>query len=329
MEIVPGIHQVRVPIPDNPLGYLNAYLVEGKEGWLMIDTGWFTPEAYEALKNSLKEMGLTTDNIATMVVTHVHPDHFGLAGRIKASSPKTQLIMHRYEADLIRSRYIKFQGLQPKTAVILRRNGVPEAEIIPLQSASMPTLQYVITTFPDDTVYGGETISTGIFDLEVIWTQGHSPGHICLYEPKNKILFSGDHVLPTISPNIAYTSQSGDNPLGDYICALHKVRQLPVTRVLPAHEHIFTDLPGRVDQLLEHHDKRKNQILVAVAMEPRNAYELSSQLTWDVPNMKWGQFPPMHKRSAMMETLAHLEYLRWEGSVEKITEDGHVTYRKA
>lgn len=329
MEVVPGIHQIKVPIPDNPLGFLNCYLVKGKDGWLMIDTGWFTPDAYEALKSGLKEMGLATTDIATMVVTHVHPDHFGLAGRIKASSPKTQLIMHRYDADLIRSRYIKFAGLQPKNAAILLRHGVPAAEIDAFKTASMPTLQYVITTFPDDTVYGGEILSTGLFDLEVIWTQGHSPGHICLYEPKNRILFSGDHVLPEISPNVSYTSQSGDNPLGDYICALRKVQNLPVTKVLPAHEHIFTDLRGRVEQILQHHEGRKQEILDRVAIEPRNAYFLASRLTWNIPNMKWEQFSSMLKRSAVMETLAHLEALRWEGRVDRITEDGQVNYRKS
>ncbi|MBI2957983.1 MAG: MBL fold metallo-hydrolase [Chloroflexi bacterium] len=327
MEIAPGIHQLKVPIPDNPLGNLNCYLVAGKNGWLMIDTGWYTPEAYEALRTGLKGLGLATTDISTMVITHVHPDHFGLAGRIKASSPATHLITHRWEADLIETRYIKFGALRQKMDPILARHGVPKGEVEALKSSSMPTLQYVITTLPDDTVHGGEILSTGEYDLEVIWTPGHSPGHICLYEPKNKLLFSGDHVLPSISPNVSYNAQSGDNPLGDYLGALRKVQNLEVTKVLPAHEHIFTNLRGRIEQIFAHHDRRKSEILGVIKAEPHNAYYISSRITWDIPNLKWEQFPVMHRRSAVTETIAHLEALRWEGKAEKTTMNGAVTYR--
>jgi len=95
MEVAPGIYQLKLPIPDNPLENLNCYLVEGKEGWLMVDTGWFTPETFDFLKNGLKDLGIALADITTIVVTHVHPDHFGLAGRIKHVSPNTELLTHR------------------------------------------------------------------------------------------------------------------------------------------------------------------------------------------------------------------------------------------
>ncbi len=91
MEIARGIYQLKVPIPENPLEYLNCYLIEGKDGWLMVDTGWYTPDAFSALEAGLKDLGLAPVDIATMVVTHVHPDHFGLAGRIKQISPYMNL----------------------------------------------------------------------------------------------------------------------------------------------------------------------------------------------------------------------------------------------
>lgn len=329
MEIAPGIHQLKVPIPDNPLGNLNCYLVKGKDGWLMVDTGWYTPDAYEALKSGLKSLGLATTDIATIVVTHLHPDHFGLAGRIKASSPKTQLFMHHWDADLIESRYIKFAELRKEIAALLRRHGTPEPDVAQLQSASMPTLQYVIVTLPDKTLYGGETISTGIYDLEVIWTPGHSPGHICLYEPKNRLLFSGDHILPEVTPNISYNPQSGDNPLGDFLYAVRKIQNLPVAKVLPAHERIFTDLRGRIDQIIEHHASRKGEILRVITPEPHHAYYISSLMTWNLPDLTWSRFPALHRRLAVLETVAHLESMRWEGTVTKITTDGVTTYRAA
>lgn len=326
MKIIDGIYQLKIPIPDNPLGHLNAYLLEGTEGWLMIDTGWFTSDAFASLDTQLRELGLTFHDIRTIIVTHVHPDHFGLAGRIKQLSPRTELITHRWESDLIESRYIKFGGLQDAMSNLMKRNGVPESLLPSLKSASMPTLDFVTITLPDRHLHGGEIISTGKFELEVIWTPGHSPGHICLYEEKNRLLFAGDHILPVITPNISYHAQSGDNPLGDYLYSLQKLQHLPVDKVLPAHQHIFTDLPGRINEILVHHDDRKNEIKGIIQKRPQSAYVIASKLVWNTSEQNWEGFSDHLKRAAVTETLAHLEYMRWEGSVRRITQNNLVIY---
>lgn len=327
MEVAPGIYQIKVPIPNNPLENLNCYLVEGKEGWLMVDTGWFTPETFDSLKNGLAGLDIAFTDIATIVVTHVHPDHFGLAGRIKHLSPNTQLITHQLESDLIEPRYIKFSELQHKMSAMLRRHGAPSSELLALKSSSMPAIEFVRVTFPDSTLYGGEIISTGRYDLEVIWTPGHSIGHICLYEPENQLLFSGDHILPNITTNVSYHVQSGDNPLGDYLNALHKIENLPVKKILPAHEHVFTDLRGRITKLIGHHDDREAEIQQAVLKGLHSAYEISSQISWNIPDLDWDKLPSLHKRIALLETAAHLECMRWEGKIQRIIEDGLVTFK--
>jgi glyoxylase-like metal-dependent hydrolase (beta-lactamase superfamily II) len=326
LEVANGIHQIKVPIPNNPLGNLNCYLIEGKNGWLMVDTGWYTVEAFSSLQTGLRELGLGLTDISTMVVTHVHPDHFGLAGRIKQVSRNTQLLTHRWESDLIESRYVRFSELHDKMTTLLALHGVPPLNLSALSSASLPALEYVIVSFPDRVLYGGEIISTGIYDLEVIWTPGHSPGHICLYEPQNEILFSGDHILPTITPNVGYNVQSGDDPLGDYLNALHKLQNLPVNKVLPAHENIFTNLKDRIAQIVAHHDKRKAEILKILSKGPRNAWEIAPHVTWDVPGLVWGNLPPLHKRSAVTEVIAHLESMRYDGDVNRVTTTQGIRY---
>jgi glyoxylase-like metal-dependent hydrolase (beta-lactamase superfamily II) len=326
MEIASGIHQLQVVMPATMLGHLNCYLVKGSNGWLMLDTGWHSTESFESLQNGLNSIGVALTDIATIVVTHVHPDHFGLAGRIKHLSPHTELLMHRWEADLIESRYVKFSELQAKMSAMLRRHGVPESDILALQNASMPALQFVTMTFPDRFLYGGEIVSTGVYDLEIIWTPGHSPGHICLYEPQNQLLFAGDHILPGITPNVSYHVQSGDDPLGEYQSALNKLRHLPVKQVLPAHEKIFTDLPGRIDALFAHHRKREAEILKVLNVNSLSAYEVSSHVKWNTQK-PWGELPPLVKRSAVMETISHLEHMRWEGALKKETNADHITYR--
>jgi glyoxylase-like metal-dependent hydrolase (beta-lactamase superfamily II) len=201
------------------------------------------------LKNGLKDLGIALTDIHTIFVTHVHPDHFGLAGRIRHISPNTKFLTHQMEADLIEERYIKFSELQQKMEVMLKRHGVPPPQLSKLGSSSMPTIEYVRITFPDRTLYGGEIIETGRYELEVIWTPGHSIGHACLYERRHELLFSGDHVLPHITPNVSYHVQSGDNPLGDYLNALHKLENLPAAKILPGHEDVFEDLPGRIKEI--------------------------------------------------------------------------------
>lgn len=324
MEIAPGIHQIKVPIPDNPLGNLNCYLVDGQAGWLMIDTGWYTPETLDFLKNGLKDLGLSFSDIANIVITHTHPDHFGLAGRIKQLSPDTKLAMHRLEADLIEPRYIKFSELIKKVGGFLHRHGVSSEKIPDMDRSSMPALEYVRLTYPDTILYGGEIIDTGKYELEVIWTPGHSIGHICLYEPRNQLLFSGDHVLPHITSAISLHVQSGDNPLADYLNALHKIENLPVNKILPAHEDIFVDLPGRICEIEKHHQDRGNEIQLTISQEPLSACQISSRITWNISS--WDELSPLHKRLAVMETVAHLEYSRWKGEVQRIIENGIIKY---
>ena len=328
-EIIPGIYQIQLPLADDRmtrLSHVNSYLIRGTEGWLLIDPGWNTPVTQQTLEGALKSLGLTLVDISMIVITHGHPDHFGLAGRIKHLSPRTRMFMHRWEADLIESRYIKFSEPQEKMNVLLMNHGVPDGLVDALGTASMPALEFVIISLPDHVFYGGEIIHTGVFDLEVIWTPGHSPGHVCLYESRNKLLFSGDHVLPTISPNISYHALSGDNPLGDYIYALGKLGNLGVAQVHPGHEFSFTNLQGRIQLILDHHNQREKEIVEIMDGKNYNCYEIASKLTWNMRGLSWDQFPVLQQRFAITETIAHVEHLRWNGKVSKTLENNCFRY---
>jgi glyoxylase-like metal-dependent hydrolase (beta-lactamase superfamily II) len=328
VKITKGIYRVRIPLSDGrglKLEGMNSYLIEGSSGWLMIDTGWFQPAAYETWEASLQELNMDFTDIRTIVLTHSHPDHCGMAGKIRQRAPKIELICHRWEADLIESRYIKFSGPREDIAFLLEKHGVPEADLQPLGSASMPILKMVAITLPDHVLYGGEIISTGVFNLEVIWTPGHSPGHICLYEPQNQLLFCGDHILPNITPNVGYHVLSGDNPLGDYLSSLHKLAHLSVDRAHPGHENSFSDLRGRIKSILEHHIQREAEIKNLIDHQVSNSYEISRRLTWSL-NLPWEQFDPLQKRFAITETIAHLEHMRWEGKICKTLKNNHIRY---
>ncbi|MDY6911504.1 MAG: MBL fold metallo-hydrolase [Chloroflexota bacterium] len=328
MEITPGIHQIKVPLQNNPLGYVNAYLIQGTDGWTLVDTGWNAEESFSAFESQVKNIGLNFKDIKLIIITHIHPDHFGLAGRIKQLSG-AELALHRIEQAFIDSRYLWTDLLLQDMGNWLRNNGAPESDLPNLQGASMGMLKLVALSIPDRALFGGETISTGIFDLRVLWTPGHSPGHVCLYEPEKKILFAGDHVLPVTTPNISLHVQSGDNPLRDYIESLKSLQNLDVELVLPAHEHTFTNLRERIKEILAHHDARAAVIVAAIEDVPKTAYQISAEIPWVEGLVKWDDLGALDKRVAMTETLAHLEALRIENKVEKVEKEQSIFYKAA
>jgi glyoxylase-like metal-dependent hydrolase (beta-lactamase superfamily II) len=203
-EVSPGIYWLKLPIilEDDPgLSHVNVYLARGRDGFLLIDSGWNTPDAFETLSHCMREIGADIKDISQIVCTHVHPDHYGMAGRIRKLTGAS-LFMHHIEKGFIAPRYINMHELLHQTDQMLIANGVSHDEMVRLRDATVGLEQFVVPAMPDTTLHDGETISTGIFTFRVVWTPGHSSGHICLYEPDKKILLSGDHILPSITPNI-------------------------------------------------------------------------------------------------------------------------------
>ena len=328
VEIIPGIYQLPLPLPNSSLGYINTYLVQGNNGYLLIDTGWDTEEAFDSLKKQLTDIGINLEDVSQMVVTHAHPDHYGLAGKLKHLYG-TKLALHCREKDFIESRYINMDGLLQQLAQWLQVNGTHRDELTELQTASLGMRKFVTPCLPDVTLYGYENITTGYFSLKVLPTPGHAPGHICLYEPTRKILFSGDHILPTITPHVGLHPQSSSNPLGDYLDSLNRLKQLDVKLVLPGHEHPFTDFKPRIEELIQHHKQRNLEILSALKANPKTAYQIATEITWmhDINGVGWDKLGPWDKRMAVLETLSHLEAMRAMGEIDKFTRDNIIYYR--
>lgn len=325
-QVVPGIWQLKVPIPNNPIGHVLPYLIEGeKDTFLLIDAGWNHPASWQALTEEIQAAGADLRQLRRCIATHVHPDHYGLAGRLKDETGM-EIVLHEKDGAFIRSRYREPEELLHRVNTWLTEHGAPPDELQPLREASLPARQYVVPCDPDVTLRGGETITVGKFTLEVIWTPGHSPGHICLYERKQKLVFTGDHVLPTITPHVGLHPQQTGNPLGDFLAALDTLEGLEARKVLPAHQYMFEDLRGRVRAIKEHHRQRLDEMVMAVEREAKTAYEIALQTKWATG--PFTGFSPWMKRAAIAETLAHLEYLAWEGRVQKSRgEDGIVRFR--
>jgi glyoxylase-like metal-dependent hydrolase (beta-lactamase superfamily II) len=327
-EVFPGIYWIKNPIglDGSSLSHVNTYLVRGKDGHLLVDTGWNTEESFEEIQKSLKEAGTSIKGISQILVTHIHPDHYGMAGRIQKLSGAI-IYLHEIENTAIDSRYVNMEELLGQNAQWLSRNGVPTEETGDIRDASLDIVDLVVPAKPDVILHGGETITTGEFTFKVIWTPGHSPGHVCLYEPDKKILLSGDHILPTITPNIGRHPQSAENPLATYLESLQEIRQLDIKLVLPGHDEPFTGLAARIDEMMLHHEQRNQEILAAVSERPRTAFDIAEYVTWGT-DANWRDLPPIHRRMAIFETIAHLEYMTGKGRAEKIDRNNVIYYRQ-
>jgi glyoxylase-like metal-dependent hydrolase (beta-lactamase superfamily II) len=189
-----------------------------------------------------------------------------------------------------------------------------------------PGIRYSPPNYPEFTILrDGDPLEVGDYRFNCVHTPGHSPGHLCLHEPNKRILLSGDHVLGDITPNIA--SGMGDNDvLGAYLASLDKVYDLAVALVLPGHRRVFSDLQSRIKELKHHHQVRAEEVLTILKTGIGTAYEVATQMTWNIAVESWERFPLMQKWFAVGEAAAHLRYLETEGAVRKVVQDGTFIY---
>ncbi len=315
-QVRPGLWSIPVPIPNNPLRYVLVYALETDRGPYLIDAGWNTDESYEALATGLQRMGNSVADVKGVLVTHIHPDHFGLAGRIRSESD-AWVGMHPADIELIDGRYVQPAPLLAAVGETLRIAGAPPDEMEALQRASMPVLPLVAPTEPDVAMDDGFRPDVPGWDLRAVWTPGHTPGHLCFADERNRLLFSGDHVLPRITPNVSLLDEEDVDPLGDFLRSLDKLRGDDVDEVLPAHEHRFVGLAERIDELVDHHEERFVQVEAIVGAGATTAWQVAERMQW---SRSWDRITGFMRRMALFEALAHLRALERRGRLTVVAD---------
>jgi glyoxylase-like metal-dependent hydrolase (beta-lactamase superfamily II) len=300
------------------LRYVLVYVFETDSGPYLVDAGWNTEDAYSALCAGLQVAGTSIGAVQGVLVTHIHPDHYGLAGRIREESG-AWVALHPADAALIQDRYFDPSDLLARVAAVLRRMGAPPGEVEKMTSSAMPIRPFVSAVVPDVLLEDGASPEVPGWDLTAVWTPGHSPGHLCFWEAGNSLMLTGDHVLPRITPNIPYHPQAGGNPLGDYLRALDKLEPYAgAEEVLPAHEWRFEDLPARVTELRDHHNRRFSEVIAAIRSGSDTAWDIAPLMHWSRP---FETLEGHMLRAAVGEAMSHLTELKERGVVRSEGEE--------
>lgn len=312
--------QVKVPLPF-PLRFVNSYLLPGADGWTLIDPGLRTEAAELLWESVLTERGIGFDDIERIVLTHHHPDHYGLAGWFQERAGGVPVMMSRTAWEQARLLWSEGQPMAEKLKALFRTNGLPP-ELEEAMRENMDSFVQAVSPQPQVTLIDeAEKVRLGKDDYEPIHTPGHASGHLCFYRAETATMFCGDHVLPQISPNVSYLPFGIDeNPLASYMASLEQISRYEVRLAFPGHREPFAHLQQRAKELIVHHRERLESMRVLLT-EPRTAY--------DVCRAAFGDKLSVHQlRFALSETMAHLIWLREAETVRSVERDGIISYEQ-
>ncbi len=320
-EVAPGVLRMQLPIQFTGLGHVNCYALEDERGFALVDPGLPGQDAWDGLVDRLGRAAIPLSRVHTIVITHSHPDHFGGAARLREESG----------ADILTHASFKLwwergDGLDDTPSDALDSPS-DWSRPTPWGTEFQPPSDGGVTRMRDEMRSNEHTPrpTRRVEDAEVVmlagreWvsmhTPGHTPDHLCLFDPTYGVVLAGDHVLPTITPHIGAMDGFADDPLAEFFHSLDRMAALPdVSVALPAHGHPFHDLAKRVTEIEEHHDGRLNRLREASIelARPAPVHELMQHL---FSERAWGSM-------AESETFAHLEHLRLGGEANSKWIDG-------
>ncbi|TYP84647.1 MBL fold metallo-hydrolase [Blastococcus xanthinilyticus] len=313
-QLRPGLWSLPVPIPHNPLRYVTVHVFALDGGGLgLLDTGWESDAGWTALTDGLAAIGGSVQDVRGVLVSHLHFDHLGLAARVRAASG-AWVAMHPADATAVAalSRTAAADAVAAEVRFLIGLGAPPEEARADVGGAEN-LAGFLRMAVPDRLLEDGDVAAFPSWSLRAVHTPGHTPGHLCFAEERTGLFFSGDHVLPRISPNVSSTHRGEADPLRSYLGSLAGVRDLAVTEVLPAHEWRFRGLADRVDALTAHHEARLAELLAAIGAHPGSTpWDLAAHLTWSRP---WEQYERRMRIFAVTETDAHVRLLAGRGLV--------------
>ena len=304
IEIVPGVQWFRLPLPYR-LDHVNIYLIESDGGWTVLDTGLGT-DACRTAWESVLSGPMAGQRLTSMIVTHYHPDHVGLAGwlaerfGLPLSMPRPEylysLALQHAPGDLgadMHRPFYRRHGLSREVTEAVLSRGHEYLR----RTTGVPTTYHRIQH--------GDSLRIGTRAFHVLTGGGHALEQAMLYRPEERLFFAADQVIARISPNVSVHAMEPDlDALGIYLRSLSGLRDL-VARdvlVLPGHGLPFYGLHERIGELLEHHEQRCTAIAEACRQQPLSVADI-------VPHVFHRELDEHQTAFAFGEVLAHVNHM--------------------
>ncbi|MEV5025911.1 MBL fold metallo-hydrolase [Paenibacillus sp. LPE1-1-1.1] len=297
-----GWLQVKVPVPFS-LKWVNSYLIPEVDGYTLVDPGLRTDNAIKVWDAVMKRQGLQWSNIRRIVLTHQHPDHYGLAGYVQEKSGAPVYMTRKAHAYAVRL-WGDGSDFSWQLQALYEKHGMPIEERKAI-AENLETFVDMVSPQPAVTYFeAGEPFRMGGLSWLLIDAPGHAAGQLCFYQPERKWMLCGDQVLPHITPNVSIVPGEDGDPLEQFLHSLDALNKFEVMLAFPGHRDPFAGFNERIAELQQHHARRLDKMAAMLAEEPRTAYGMCEALFGSRLNGNAHQL-----RFAMSETLAHLVYL--------------------
>ena len=296
-----GVWSIPLPFP-NPLGYTITYSLRVDGGMLLVDLGWDSDESWDALVRGLRQAGGEISDVLGAVITHIHPDHFGLAERL-ADHSTAWIATHAAERTHVAADAQAREAFLSSMHQWLIGCGCPTSELLALANDADEVRSRLASKMPDVVLEDNDEVPGTNGSLVVLHTPGHTPGHLCLVDLDRRLLFTGDHVLPRVTPNVSWRPDVDPDPLSDFMASLRRLRWYGDYLVLPGHEWAFDNLTTRLDELERHHVERLDEVRTVVAAGARTTWDVTTAVSWRRP---FSSLESRARRSALGETGSHL-----------------------
>jgi glyoxylase-like metal-dependent hydrolase (beta-lactamase superfamily II) len=321
-SVAPGVYRIPLPLPHDALRAVNIYAITDGSKLVLIDSGWALDAAREGLATALKGIGAGLGDVSQFLVTHVHRDHYTQAVVLRREFGGKIALGQLEEPSLKIAADPEVQ--QMNAQVDLLRQGGAEEVVTALVTmfGGVTRTDVDLWENPDEWLTPGRRTVLPGRDLDVVHTPGHTAGHVVFVDGDAELLFSGDHVLPHITPSIGFQPAPAELPLNDYLDSLRLVRALPDMRMLPAHGPVSASVHTRVDELLEHHRQRLETMGTKVLEGKSTAYETALSLGWTRRLRKLTEMDAFNQMLAVLETGAHLDLLVSQGKLAATEVDG-------
>ncbi len=300
-QIRDGLYSIGMEFPGlRPHANL-CYLTRAEDGVHLIDPGWDSDANWHRLEGALRSFGSDPRELRSVTITHLHPDHLGMAERIRAETGAA-IAMHRFEAE---AQEELSRGTGPaESNQMLDSWGVPGERRAELLEALDRRSKWK-TVSADLLLNHGDLLDIPGVDLEVLHTPGHTSGHVSIVDRERKLIFTGDHLLPNQFSGVGLGGTSTSNPIDEYFNSLDLVARLEDFEVLPGHGYRFLGIAERAETIRAHHLSRSAEVAAVDLGLP--VWQAAEQLSW---TDGWSNLRGLALLSALAQTELHLLRLK-------------------